>query len=174
MPTGFLSAAKDGEARIRVTAALQCPTPVELLRWQGNPFLGTRQAEICDVANSFGFRRVHPDSIHYTSVCNGALQADEMDETDRMQTWLAATMRRTRQAQVPSGAIRLSLAGTWPMLRVGDRVVNTTNIHTDIRQRSEAVTDSRSTVRSITSRWTSGAYRRLRRTPPVTELELAF
>lgn len=37
----FLAAAKAGTARIRVTASLRSPDPVEERRWSGNPFQGT-------------------------------------------------------------------------------------------------------------------------------------
>jgi len=172
LPAAFLSAAKTGDARIRVTGSLQCPVPVQVMRWHGNPFLGTQEAEIRHVGDAFGFRRVDSGSTHYAQVISGAIQADEADETDALQAWLTARMRQASQGEVDGGIAHLSLAGIWPLLHIGDHLINTTGRDIDVRQRPEAVTGAAATIRSVTCRWARGPYRRLRRTPPVTELEL--
>lgn len=124
LPGDFLTAAKTGYARVRVTAVLSSPKPVEMSRWQGNAFACTLPPLLHDVSDVFRFQRVHTDSIHHDDVESGALSADEVDHANAMFRWLVDRM--TRQAEggaCNDGHASLELAGTWPLLRPGDRLL---------------------------------------------------
>lgn len=125
LPSAFLQAAKSGTARVRVTATLQNPQPVRRTRWRGNAFAGARPPRVLPVGDAFGFRRVAGESVHRPAVEAGELATRSVDDTRSLEVWL---VRRMDEAARRAGASlqgrgRVDLAGTWPWLRVGDRLV---------------------------------------------------
>ncbi|MEX0886048.1 MAG: DUF5309 family protein [Phycisphaeraceae bacterium] len=124
LPAAFLDAAKAGTARVRVTASLTCPRPVERVRWRGNPFAGGVARRELDVRQAYHFRRVDAGSIHHDAVRASELAADEVDQGAAMERWLVDRMREADVgATEPTGRGRLTLGGSWAMLRVGDRLI---------------------------------------------------
>jgi hypothetical protein len=121
----FLAAAKAGSARVRVTAGLQSPLPVEQPRWNGNAFSTKVPPLVLDVSETFRFQRVDSNSIHYADVEAGSQAADEVDHTYKILDWLVQKMTRHAQGgEGGGGRATLELAGTWPMLRPGDRLLD--------------------------------------------------
>ena len=127
----FLSAAKAGTARVRVTASLRSPSAVQAQRWSGNPFAGTLPAKTFDLNNTFRFQRLAPPapspgssngaisgsedssenepsggpasvgSIFFDDVVNGVLTAQQIDESAAMVNWLAHMVDRSRRVPGP-------------------------------------------------------------------------
>jgi hypothetical protein len=125
LPAAFLTAAKAGLARVRVTAGLMSPHRIELTRWRGNPFTGKLPPRVFDLADVFRFQRVDPQSIHSPDIAAGNTQADEVDQTQQMFRWLVQRMDRFERGGEPSdGRATLQLAGVWPTLRIGDRLLD--------------------------------------------------
>lgn len=150
LPGDFLSAAKTGFARVRVTATLTNPLPVQLTRWQGNAFSPQLPDRVVDVSDHFFFRRVDPDSIHYAGVSSGNLVADEIDDTQRMFRWLVDTVTRDDQGgERLGGQAKLKLSGLWPMLRPGDKLLNVGGPSVAADGGSQALTGRGGTVRSV-------------------------
>ena len=150
LPLSFLTAAKNGQARIRITATLQNPTPVQASRWRGNAFTGQLPPRYFDVKNLFRFQRISSQSIHYNAVQSGDLTADTVDSTQALEDWL--TEQLTLHSQ--SGASRggkgvLELAGTWPMLRIGDRLLNAGGPGRSINGEAQAITRNHAHINSI-------------------------
>ncbi|MGB0766426.1 MAG: hypothetical protein ACPGYV_01810 [Phycisphaeraceae bacterium] len=119
LPSGILAAAKAGTLRIRVTASLPSPLPIETQRWDGNPFAGPAPTRILDLGDRFAWRRVVPGSLHADAIAGGTLTADTAD--DRLAL---ASELRDAIAGSPGGSARatLQLHGSWTALRPGDRV----------------------------------------------------
>ncbi len=178
LDAAYLAAAKAGGARVRVTASLRSPVPVTAQRWSGNPFAGTVPKRRFDVGGAFGFRRVMAPqagaepgagagpgapltmaaasigSIHFNDIINGDLEADEVDQTAALASWLIHMVDRS--GRVPGqdgGRARLDLSGAWPVLRVGDRLVNTAGGGTDAAGRAEAIAAQGAIASSLTVRW---------------------
>lgn len=125
LPGAFFSAAKSGDARVRVTATLRSPQGVRRTRWRGNAFAGERAARVLSVGDAFAFRRVAEASIHHQAVGENQLAAREVDQTQELDVWL---LRRMREAALRAGPAlegrgRVELAGAWPWLRPGDRLM---------------------------------------------------
>ncbi|MEX0654518.1 MAG: hypothetical protein WD534_04860 [Phycisphaeraceae bacterium] len=123
LPVAFLTAAQAGDARLRVTASLQSPRPVEVVRWRGNPFAGTRPPRVFDLGATFRFERVASSSIHHPQVETGELEARQSAPHVALRQWLAERLREpARSASADAGRSRLTLAGTWLTVRPGDRM----------------------------------------------------
>ncbi len=116
LPTTFLAAAKAGSARLRATASLRSPLPVEQSRWKGNAFTSILPPRVVDLAETHLFHRVDQNSIHYDNIHAGALVADEVDDSHRLLGSLVKQMDHGSEG----GRATLDLSGAWPLLRVGD------------------------------------------------------
>ncbi len=179
LDTEFLSAAQAGQARVRVTASLQSPEPVQVARWSGNPFAGEQPAEVLDAGEAFSFRRVASQSIHYAGVVNGTLDAEQADDTNAMDHWLINQMLLADVAGGGQRRVGVTLIGSWPWLRVGDRLINASGAGVDGMGRAEAVGGGGGRVRSVRCTWSEGRVSsgrgqgRLSGCVPVTEVELA-
>lgn len=178
----FLSAAKSGDARIRVTASLQSPIPVQVRRWWGNPFVNTPSTKLFDLGDVFRFQRIEASSIHHDGIINNTLLADQIDQTSGLNDWLVHRIRQiksTVEADRP-GQASLSLVGAWPLLKAGDRLINTSALGTDAAGRAEAIAFRGAIVQSIRCRWSDnksqdGGNRSIRPSrAPLTDVELNF
>jgi hypothetical protein len=136
-----------------VTATLTSPVPVELKRWHGNEQLGTLPPNVVDLASSFGFRRVDPQSVHYPYVQAGLYQADEADDSNRMLRWLVNKMARLAVYAPSDGRASLEIAGTLPTLRVGDRLFSVGGPGLTADGRSQAMSNTGATVLSLETRY---------------------
>jgi hypothetical protein len=116
LPANFLTAAKAGTARVRVTASLLSPLRVEIPRWHGNAFTSVLAPLVFDLSDRFRFQRVNKNSVHYTGVLTGTLAADEVDHSNPMLGWLVRRLGRHSR----DGRATLELAGAWPLIRPGD------------------------------------------------------
>lgn len=177
----FLTAAKLGMARVRVTAGLQSPLPVSVTRWTGNPFQGTGRGRLFELGSAFTFAKVAPESIHYDQVQSRVLSALEANDTHRLHNWLVSRLHQTAEAHDDKvGRARLTLAGPWPLLRVGDRVINAAGDGTDAAGQPEAIASGGTIVRAIHCKWAEETFPLDRqpkptiRKPPITDLELMF
>lgn len=119
LPSGILAAAKAGTLRVRVTASLTSPRPIEERRWDGNPFAGPAPTRVIDPGGSFRWRLIGASSIHRQAISDGTLQADTSDDRPALRARLQAHI--TRQPG-PKALVKLDLAGAWTSLRLGDRV----------------------------------------------------
>lgn len=114
LPATYLAAARNGRARLRITATLQSPNPLESVRWVGNPFAGEFDTQALDVSGAFAYRRVTPGSKFHSS----GLPADTADDRGRMIQWLALQpVRRSERGKAV--VVTVSIA---PTLRLGDRL----------------------------------------------------
>jgi hypothetical protein len=157
LPSSFLAAAQIGNARVRVTASLRSPVPVEVLRWSGNPFAGTSPAKVFDLGNAFRFQRVAPESIHFNDILSGALKADEINQTATMNNWLINRQRRVDMfVDNEAGKATLKLSGIWPLLRIGDQLINTSGSGLDASGCAEAIASKGAIVNSVRCRWSDG------------------
>ena len=157
LPSAFLAAAQLGIAKVRITASLRSPIPVEVLRWSGNPFAGTNPAKVFDLGDAFRFQRVAPGSIHFTSIQSGTIKADEINQTATMNNWLINRQRRADElVDDEAGKATLKLSGTWPLLRIGDRLINTSGLGFDASGHAEAIASKGAVVSSVRCRWSDG------------------
>ncbi len=181
LPTLFLTSAKLGDAKIRVTASLQSPVLVQVERWSGNPFKGIKPDNIFHFRNSVRFQRVAPTSLHYNDIIQGNLTADEVDQTNDLHRWLVIQIQLSKiAADHNTGQAQLTLAGPWPFLRIGDRLVNTIGPGINAAQQPEAVISKGATIRSLCCRWSNGdtidhrSPSGRRAFSPLTTIELMF
>lgn len=158
LPPAFLTAAKAGDARVRVTASLRSPLPVEVARWRGNPFAGAGDPRVLQVGDAFGFRRVAETSVHHHAVLAGSLRADEADDGAALSQWLAARVAAAHDAGAAGGDGRaaLELAGPWLSLRPGDRLVDAGGPGIDPAGRAEAIARRGAVARRVRCRWPQG------------------
>lgn len=119
LPVAILSAAKAGTLRMRVTATLTSPAPIQAMRWDGNPFVGPGPTRVVRFGDRFGWRRVAPGSIHAGAIAAGDLTADTTDDRVDLRTALQDEIARSPGPAVDA---RVVLAGAWTAIRVGDRV----------------------------------------------------
>jgi len=119
LPAAFIAAARVGEARVRVTATLRNPWPLEATRWLGNPFRGAYTERVIDAGDGYRHRFVHPGSRFHAAVRAGLRVADEADDRAAMVAWLA--MQPPMRERRP-GKLRIELAGATHGLRVGDQL----------------------------------------------------
>jgi hypothetical protein len=170
LPSAFLAAAKSGQARIRVTATIRSPVPIEISRWKGNAFTGKLPSKVFDLSDVFRFQRIDSASIHYADVQAGNLQADELDQTNPMLDWLIDQLSLNEQGGASGeGKATLDLTGFWPMLRPGDRVLEARGGGVAANGEAQAITRSNAHIRSIDARLKTP-----RRGGRTTRLELTF
>lgn len=143
----YLAAAKAGQARLRVTATLGSPLPVEAVRWQGNPFAGIAEPRVEALGDRFVFRRIDPASVFHSDVLAGTRDALAQDDTAALAGWLA---RRIASAE-PSGeaAVELQLAGARLGIGPGDRVRDPGGAGRDAFSRSAAITGRAGVVQRV-------------------------
>ena len=155
LPSAFLTAAQNGNAKVRVTASLRNPQPVRAARWQGNAFAGHRPPRVLTVEDAFAFRRVGSGSIYHAQVQSGALDADEADDSRALETWLVRRMREAERRGFASleGRGRLDLAGAWPWVRVGDRIQEAGGPMRTADGRAEAIVQRGVVVTAIHTRF---------------------
>lgn len=120
----FLSAARSGLARVRVTAALRSPLPVEAVRWRGNPFTALAEPLVFDVSGAFAFRRVAPTSVFHADVVSGARGSASIDQSSELARWLVERMRLP-SPDTRSSSEMVTLAGAWTGIAPGDRMPDT-------------------------------------------------
>ncbi len=139
---------------MRVTASLMSPHRVELQRWRGNAFTGKLPPRVADLAGVFRFQRVDEKSIHQAKILTGELQADELDQTNQMLAWLIERMMRHEQGGEPNdGRATLELAGSWPLLRPGDRLFEVRGAGIGVGGRAQALTRRAAHIRSVETRF---------------------
>ncbi len=150
LPGDFLSAAQSGSARVRVTATLTSPVPVEETRWQGNAFTPQLPEMEVDVSDIFFFRRIDAGSIHFTGVKAGTLDADQIDHSEDMFRWLVNQVTRHNESgDRYGGQAKLELAGPLPTLRPGDRLLDVRGPGVAADGQAQALTDRGGTMQSI-------------------------
>jgi hypothetical protein len=128
LPIDYFNAAKLGLARVRVTAGLRSPAPVEVTRWRGNAFAGAEPPQVLAAPKGFLFQKVDAASINFNQVRSGEWRALEADDRLKLDAWLMRQMT-TEQASVPMSALgnslsrlSLQLAGDWSDIQPGDRI----------------------------------------------------
>jgi len=152
LPAGFLSAAQSGEARVRVTASLRSPRPVAERRWRGNPFAGQQSPRVFDLSDTFRFQRVAQQSIHRAAIDAGTLDAAEVNQRDELRRWLIDRMERAaviEDEDEADGEATLILNGAWPMLRIGDQLMNAGGEATRLDQTSQRIRGTGARVESV-------------------------
>ncbi|MBI1373905.1 MAG: hypothetical protein GC159_14375 [Phycisphaera sp.] len=119
LDTSYLDAARAGDARVRVTATLRSPLPLECVRWHGNPFAAVYAQRLVRAGDAFRHHRVAETSKYHAAVRRGQRHAAEADDRAAMAAWLAA------EPPMPDGkpgVARLSVTGAALGVRVGDRL----------------------------------------------------
>ena len=97
---------------------------------------------------------------------------------NEMSHWLFRQVQL--QGHEDAGRTRLSLVGAWPMLRIGDRVVNVSGAGVNATGEAEAITDIAARVTSIQCGWSDGDERDGRNAGnrgkhlPKSEVDLVF
>ncbi|MEM1027675.1 MAG: hypothetical protein AAGJ38_06300, partial [Planctomycetota bacterium] len=123
LPSMVLAAAKAGNLRLRTTATLTSPLPIEARRWQGNPFAEVGPEIELDTSRRFKLQRLIPGSLHDAAVAAGQLTADQRDDTDALAAWLLQQLDRDTQAALNTNVeARLTLANARPEICIGDRL----------------------------------------------------
>jgi hypothetical protein len=151
LPSAFLTAAQNDQARVRVTAALRAPQPVTERRWRGNPFVGQRPARVFDLSETFRFQRVKPASIHRAAIDAGTLDAAEVNQRRELAGWLVDRMARADAALTDKrGRATLNLAGAWPMLRIGDQLLSAGGPDDTLDRQRQRVAQRGGVIDSIT------------------------
>lgn len=145
LPAAFFAAATAGQARVRVTATLQSPTPVTCVRWIGNPFAGKYHTRRLDTGQLFGWRRVDEASRYHSAIRSGQMAADEADDRTALESWLA---RQASPSPHPTNEIVVTTSKCLDSLRVGDQLT----IAGDTR-----LTAPWPVLSAITHDWTRGA-----------------
>ena len=149
------------EQGLRVTVSLQSPVPVQVLRWRGNPFAGAGPQRTFDLGNTFEFRAgCRNEHLFCSSPTGREFFSQGCNRSDRaaLNDWLISRIRREDLAGDANsrGKAVLTLAGVWPLLRPGDRLINTGGDGIDAAGRSEAIAQRGATVQSVACHWSSG------------------
>ncbi|MEX2672516.1 MAG: hypothetical protein WD294_10440 [Phycisphaeraceae bacterium] len=121
LPTAWLTAVRAGEARLRVTATLRNPLPMEAVRWHGNAFVGEFIDRRFALANLFAHRRIAPESRYHTAVRGGDVTADEVDDRQAMAAWLINQSGRLNDGR---GLARVRTTGVMLAMNAGDRLTH--------------------------------------------------
>ncbi len=170
LTASFLAAAKAGSARVRVTASLQSPLRVELQRWNGSTFSAKLPPLVFDLSDVFRFQRIDTNSIHHSGVEVGTLVADQIDHTYKMHDWLVERTVRHVQGGAPSGGrATLELAGAWPLLRPGDRLLDVRGPGVAADGQAQALTRNGASVLSYETRFATS-----QRNGRTTKIDLTF
>lgn len=121
LDTAWLDAVRAGEARVRATASLRHPLPLETIRWRGNPFHGSFVEHAIELGDAFSYRSVTQTSRFRGEIDSGERAADETDDRGAMAEWLAM-----RAAQTPPirGSARIELTRIDRGVRIGGRIEN--------------------------------------------------
>jgi hypothetical protein len=143
LPTDFLNAAMTGQAKVRVTATLRCPLPLEVVRWRGNPFAGPFETRAVDFGDAHAWRRVAETSRYHAAVRSGAMTADEADDRARLRTAVARmpTIFRRRR-----GRVSITAAGLVPALRIGDRITSVGDFEASVEKITRHVDRDRAEI----------------------------
>jgi hypothetical protein len=175
LPAAFLAAAKANTAAIRVTATIQSPKPLDVLRWRGNPFAGTLPPQVLDVCDTFAFARVDEQSIHVAGLAAGSLSALQSDPRDAMSQWLLSRVQReTLSGAQPRGRAKLTVAGAWPLLRAGDRLVHTGGRDLDTAGRAQTIAAQGAIVQALRCLWPGAVTRAALSDGVRTAIDLTF
>lgn len=121
LDTAWIVAVRAGDARVRVTASLTNPLPLETLRWRGNPLHGSFAEHAIELGDTFAHRTVAPASRFREKIDAGERTADEADDRSVMAQWLAL---RAADAPPVRGSARIVLRGIDRALSIGDRVAD--------------------------------------------------
>ncbi|MEM7680941.1 MAG: hypothetical protein AAF288_03200 [Planctomycetota bacterium] len=124
LAASWLDANRAGDARLRITATLRSPAPLESARWRGNPFRGVDPPNVLDFGDAFRVRRIDPQSIHYAGVQAGQVAADLREEKPQLDQALLDRLDASDRLPPESAALDVTLAGLCPGLGPGDRVDN--------------------------------------------------
>lgn len=119
LDAAWLDAVRSGDARIRVTASLAHPLPLESVRWRGNPLHGSFAEHVIDLGETFAYRAVDTASRFREQIDTGQRTADVIDERSAMAQWLAL---RAAEAPPPRGSVRIVLHGIDRAMSIGDRI----------------------------------------------------
>lgn len=176
LPAEFLTAAKNGLARLRVTASLRNPRPVRISRWMGNPFEAVCRQRVLHTGEAFSFRRVHESSVHHALVRSGQCRADEVDDRAAMEKWLVEQIRRVRWAGGGGrGRGKLTTGRCWPLLRIGDRIRLRGGPREEERSAvPEKIRRQGAIVQKVMCRWSGWSAGGTRTGGPQTVVELVF
>ena len=120
LPTSYFTAARGGLIRLRITASVRSPLPIERVRWVGNPFAGPFEVRAMEARRRFEVRRVLDSSRFASDVASGQRTADEVDDRLRMDQMLVDT---TDDA-IGSRARVYRLSRAMPGLSIGDRIID--------------------------------------------------
>ncbi len=143
LPADLLNAAMAGQAKLRVTATLRCPFPLEVVGWRGNPFAGPFETREIDFGDACAWRRVAETSRYHPAVRAGEMTADEADDRPSLRAVVArmpVIFRRRR------GVGRLTLAGLAPALRIGDRIALAPEVEASIEKITRHVDHDRTEI----------------------------
>ncbi len=127
LDAAFLAAVRSGTARLRVTATLRSPQPIESTRWMGNPFKagGAFPTRRFELGSRFQRLRVHENSKYAEEIAAGTRQANVIDERPSLAQWLT---QYTQRSAVDAGR-QATMTTTRPLwsLRIGDVPANDTS-----------------------------------------------
>jgi hypothetical protein len=79
--------------------------------------------------------------------------ADEADDSNQMLRWLVNRMTRLDAYAPCGGRATLELAGTWPMLRPGDRLLNVGGPGLAADGSAQALSAIGASIRSVETRF---------------------
>lgn len=150
LPAGFLSAVRSGDGRVRITASLQSPLPLQGVRWRGNPFAGAFDQRRLDVSDRFAWRRVAPSSRFANQIDSGERSADIVDDRAAMMTWLA---QYAGEQAAAGGRVTIQAVGPMLGLRLGDRLDQLSGLGIGAGLRDPASHAPRATLVKIQHRW---------------------
>lgn len=126
LDAGYLAAARAGAARMRVTATIRPPLPIEAVRWIGNPFTGLFDGRVIDFGDSMAVRRVLATSRFAGDVAAGHRNADEADDRPRLREALVRASLGIAAGGEGSTTLRLSRPAVG--LAVGDRLMDPSGV----------------------------------------------
>jgi len=143
LATSYFTAARTTGVRLRVTASVQNPLPIERVRWAGNPFAASFHTQVINLGDRFVRQRVLPSSRFAAEVASGQRTADERDDRPAMDQMLvdAASVDHDAVDQVyRTNHVMIGLA-------VGDRILD------GLTGSTVRLDQSASVIRRIEHRW---------------------